>query len=268
MTDEITLEKDAETLSVSAPPTTPSRSLDVVEGADLETPEKVRKLACPTDRGWGQFPPACFAGSWTDTLGHRIVCTIAVRNNQECLWAKLSKAGRADKELEVWPKVFSQRSWTWTCGNGTLDWNYSSKNALWWVTFDGRWSRWDRDAEPDTLAEADVNDEARQEDHRKLHSAADETTVMPVAGARTSEASSDKVVPLTGDRREMATKHGWEAMDDSQCDVSQGSVVNVWSDSLTEEGWVYVSSEGAAGGSTGRRIGWLPVVCLEWSEAS
>lgn len=50
--------------------------------------------------------------------------------------------------------------------------------------------------------------------------------------------------------------------EENQCNVEAGSVVIVWANSRTPEGWTYVEVET----DEGTRPGWLPAFCLEWNE--
>jgi hypothetical protein len=55
----------------------------------------------------------------------------------------------------------------------------------------------------------------------------------------------------------------WQAMDESQCNIEEGSVVIVWTGTRTKEGWTYVEVEDDTGTT---RPGWLPVFCLDWYD--
>eukprot|EP00927_Polykrikos_kofoidii_P016381 TRINITY_DN17400_c0_g1_i1.p1 TRINITY_DN17400_c0_g1~~TRINITY_DN17400_c0_g1_i1.p1 ORF type:complete len:738 (-),score=139.77 TRINITY_DN17400_c0_g1_i1:172-2385(-) len=69
---------------------------------------------------------------------------------------------------------------------------------------------------------------------------------------------------LPEQQRWMSTRQQWKAMDDSQCNVDEGSMVIVWLSSRTPEGWTYAEAEDATTGKT--KPGWLPVFCLEWND--
>lgn len=65
-------------------------------------------------------------------------------------------------------------------------------------------------------------------------------------------------------QRWMQALQKWEANDDSQAIIAEGSMAIVWVGSKTPEGWTYaepLQEEGSAG-----RPGWMPSFCLAWNE--
>jgi hypothetical protein len=68
---------------------------------------------------------------------------------------------------------------------------------------------------------------------------------------------------LPDQQRWMTCKQQWQATDESQCTVGDGSCVIVWVSSRTPEGWTYAEAEDSSGNM---KPGWLPVFCLEWQE--
>lgn len=68
---------------------------------------------------------------------------------------------------------------------------------------------------------------------------------------------------LPDNQRWMCTRDKWQAMDESQCDVEEGTTLVVWVNSKTSEGWTYVEVQQCGGIM---QPGWLPVFCLDWNE--
>eukprot|EP00448_Togula_jolla_P001718 CAMPEP_0170607260 /NCGR_PEP_ID=MMETSP0224-20130122/20957_1 /TAXON_ID=285029 /ORGANISM="Togula jolla, Strain CCCM 725" /LENGTH=585 /DNA_ID=CAMNT_0010932409 /DNA_START=51 /DNA_END=1808 /DNA_ORIENTATION=- len=69
---------------------------------------------------------------------------------------------------------------------------------------------------------------------------------------------------LPDTQRWMITKQKWQAMDETQSNVEEGTMVIVWIMSRTPEGWTYAEVETEKGGPM--QPGWLPDFCLEWCE--
>lgn len=63
----------------------------------------------------------------------------------------------------------------------------------------------------------------------------------------------------------MRVRQEWQAMDESQCSAAEGSMVIVWMNSRTQEGWSYVEAP-LDNASASAKPGWLPAFCLDWIE--
>eukprot|EP00929_Paragymnodinium_shiwhaense_P027958 TRINITY_DN16295_c0_g1_i1.p1 TRINITY_DN16295_c0_g1~~TRINITY_DN16295_c0_g1_i1.p1 ORF type:complete len:255 (-),score=38.19 TRINITY_DN16295_c0_g1_i1:125-841(-) len=105
----------------------------------------VKKAMAPVSENWGKFPPEAFLGTWKDTLGHEVVVEKLKERNS--VRATLTKESKTPKVIDFWQRTYwpwGPNDWSWVCGNGMLAWRWSSHTTLWWVTCDGRTSRWDR----------------------------------------------------------------------------------------------------------------------------
>jgi len=60
----------------------------------------------------------------------------------------------------------------------------------------------------------------------------------------------------------MRVKQSWSSMDESQCTLVEGGIIEVWVSTRTPEGWTYaeVLQEEQ------KSMGWVPVFCLEWTD--
>eukprot|EP00746_Dinoflagellata_sp_MGD_P010206 gnl/MRDRNA2_/MRDRNA2_120994_c0_seq1.p1 gnl/MRDRNA2_/MRDRNA2_120994_c0~~gnl/MRDRNA2_/MRDRNA2_120994_c0_seq1.p1 ORF type:complete len:742 (-),score=160.61 gnl/MRDRNA2_/MRDRNA2_120994_c0_seq1:216-2441(-) len=67
----------------------------------------------------------------------------------------------------------------------------------------------------------------------------------------------------TEDKKWMRIIQKWNSTDESQCDVEEGVVAQVWLDTRTNEGWTYVEVPSADGSM---KPGWLPEFCLDWKK--
>jgi len=70
---------------------------------------------------------------------------------------------------------------------------------------------------------------------------------------------------IDDNKRWMRVRQEWQAMDESQCSASENSMVIVWLNSRTQEGWSYVEAP-LDNVSTAAKPGWLPAFCLDWIE--